>query len=187
MCGCAKSVCGGVTPSQLMKSPITVSPGMCMMKLVNSRASVVNFFFFAAREQVDRFVSTLQTCSSGTKHIISRSNVILNLFSSEEILKEFPLRIKYDTEIAYDTGGVLRDMSAFWEQELFDGGAVLTPLLHAQVDMTTFPLLGKILSHGYFVAGYLLALESSVSNFGRNADGTGCNHIGRYVDNSIRK
>ena len=86
-------------------------------------------------------------------------NDVMKLFSSEEILKEFPLRIKYDTEIAYDTGGVLRDMlSAFWEQaylKLFDGGSVVTPLLHAQVDMTTFPLLGKILSHGYFVAGYL--------------------------------
>ena len=84
---------------------------------------------------------------------------VLKLFSSEEVLKEFPLRIKYETEIAYDTGGVLRDMlSAFWEEaylKLFDGGTVLKPLLHAQVDMTTFTLLGKILSHGYFVARYL--------------------------------
>lgn len=86
-------------------------------------------------------------------------NDVMKLFTSEEIMKEFPLRIQYDTEIAYDAGGVLRDMlSAFWEVaylKLFDGGSVLTPLLHAQVDMTTFPLLGKILSHGYFVAGYL--------------------------------
>ena len=60
--------------------------------------------------------------------------------------------------MAYDTCGVLRDMlSAFWEVaylKLFDGGLVLTPLLHALVDMT-FPLLGKILSHGYFAAGHL--------------------------------
>ena len=49
-------------------------------------------------------------------------------------------------------------LSAFWEVaylKLFDGGSVLTPLLHARVDVTMFPLLGKILSHGYFVAGYL--------------------------------
>ena len=49
-------------------------------------------------------------------------------------------------------------LSAFWEVaylKLFDGGLVLTPLLHARVDMTTFPLLGKIVSQGYFVAGYL--------------------------------
>ena len=31
----------------------------------------------------------------------------------------------------------------------------MTPLLHAQVEMSTFPMLGKILSHGYFIAGFL--------------------------------
>ena len=80
-------------------------------------------------------------------------------YSQVRMSWEFPLHIKYDTEIAYDTGGVLIDMlSAFWEVvylKLFDDGLVLTPLLHAQVDMM-FSLLGKILSHGYFVTGYLL-------------------------------
>ena len=56
-------------------------------------------------------------------------------------MQESPLHIQYDTEGACDAGGVLRDMlSAFWEAvylSLFDGGSVLTPLLHAQVEMST--------------------------------------------------
>ena len=49
-------------------------------------------------------------------------------------------------------------LSAFWEVAYlshFDGGSVVTPLLHAQVEMSTFPMLGKILSHRYFIAGFL--------------------------------
>ena len=48
--------------------------------------------------------------------------------------------------------------SAFWEEaysHLFDGAMILIPLVHAQTDMGVFPILGKIISHGYLASGYL--------------------------------
>ena len=49
--------------------------------------------------------------------------------------------------------------SAFWEQaykKLFEGATVLTPMIHPQMDiMSVFPIIGRILSHGYLVAGIL--------------------------------
>ena len=38
---------------------------------------------------------------------------------------------------------------------MFEGATLLTPLLHAQTDLGMFPVLGKIISHGYLVSGYL--------------------------------
>ena len=50
-------------------------------------------------------------------HVIRRSNIyddVLKLFCNEGALKEFPLRIQFQDEIAVDGGGVCRDMfSAF--------------------------------------------------------------------------
>ena len=48
--------------------------------------------------------------------------------------------------------------SAFWEQackKLFEGATLLTPMIHPQMDMSVFPIIGRILSHGYLVAGIL--------------------------------
>ena len=48
--------------------------------------------------------------------------------------------------------------SAFWEEaynHLFDGATNLVPLVHAQSDMGLFPILGKIISHGYLASGHL--------------------------------
>lgn len=47
---------------------------------------------------------------------------------------------------------------ASWEEaylKFFDGSSLLTPALHATIDMTRLPLLGNILSHGFLVCGYL--------------------------------
>lgn len=53
------------------------------------------------------------------------------------ILKEFPFRVKYESEGALDTGGVCRDMfSAFWEEvyiKHFDGERLLIPAIHPNV------------------------------------------------------
>ena len=38
---------------------------------------------------------------------------------------------------------------------MFDGGSLLIPAVHHQVDMSKFPLLGIILSHGYLACGIL--------------------------------
>ena len=58
-----------------------------------------------------------------------------------------------------DRGGLQRDMnSAFWEQaykKLFEGATILTLMIHPQTDMSVFAILGRIFSHGYFVAGIL--------------------------------
>ena len=49
-------------------------------------------------------------------------------------------------------------LSGFWEEAYerhFDGSTLLTPVVHAQSNMSDFIALGKILSHGYLLEGYL--------------------------------
>ena len=66
---------------------------------------------------------------------------------------------KFKDEAAIDAGGVQRDMlSGFWEvayKKLFEGSSLLTPMVHPQINLTLFPILGHILSHGYLVTGFL--------------------------------
>ena len=61
--------------------------------------------------------------------------------------------------MAFDSGGVSRDMfSAFWETaycRFFEGACLLMPNLHATTDMSVLPLLGRIISHGFLVSGYM--------------------------------
>ena len=41
---------------------------------------------------------------------------VLKLYAEESILSEYPFRVKFEDERAYDCGGVSRDMlSGFWE------------------------------------------------------------------------
>ena len=84
---------------------------------------------------------------------------MFTLLSNDEILEEYPLKIRFSNEVAIDTGGVCRDMfSGFWEDaysRFFDGSTLLTPALHANVDMSLLPQLGRILSHGFLACGYL--------------------------------
>ena len=99
-------------------------------------------------------------------HIIRRSSVyadFINLYQcegdKENMVLEYPMRIKYENEKAWDGGGVSRDaLSQFWEETyttLFDGGNLLTPVITPQSDLTVFPVLGRILSHGYLATGVL--------------------------------
>ena len=88
----------------------------------------------------------------GSEHTICRSSVyedVLQLYQAGTILQECPI----------DQGGVTRDMySAFWDacySKLFDGSNLLVPLLHPQTDTSIFPIIGRIISHGYLVSGYL--------------------------------
>ena len=103
-------------------------------------------------------------CLNTTKlpHVIDRSNVykdMLALFSEDKVLEEFPLRIKFRNEPAFDSGGVCRDLfSAFWEDvylRYFDGSSLLSPVVHANVNMESLPKLGKVLSHGFLACGFL--------------------------------
>ena len=93
---------------------------------------------------------------------IRRSEVyddVLQLFKEDNVLHYYPLSICFVNERAIDCGGVCRDMlSAFWDEAYkrhFDGSSLLTPVVHAQSNMSDLPLLGKILSHGYLLEGYL--------------------------------
>lgn len=117
-------------------------------------------YISAEAERCD-FMHSLET-HDAAPHQIHRSNIfeeVIRLFSEPRIMCEYPLRISFVGEQAIDTGGVLRDMlSAFWEEAYlkhFDGAGLLTPIVHAQIDLSALPILGSVLSHGYLVAGYL--------------------------------
>lgn len=93
---------------------------------------------------------------------ISRSNIfdhVMDLFSDESFLKEYPLHIKFEGEVAVDLGGVRRDMlSGYWEEaykRFFDGSTLLIPTVHPNIDVSLLSKLGVILSHGYLVCGFM--------------------------------
>lgn len=62
-------------------------------------------------------------------------------------------------ELGVDAGGLTRDMfSAFWEEaycRFFDGGSLLSPVVHRGSDLASLPIVGRILSHGFLAAGFL--------------------------------
>lgn len=67
--------------------------------------------------------------------------------------------MRFKNELGLDAGGVSRDMfSAFWETvylKHFDGETLLIPAMHPNTEITIFPTLGTILSHGFLVSGFL--------------------------------
>ena len=83
------------------------------------------------------------------------------LFTQDEVLDEYPLRIKFAGEMGFDCGGVFRDnimFSAYRNeayQQYFDGSTLLVPALHPSVNMSALPCLGTILSHGYLLCNFL--------------------------------
>lgn len=94
----------------------------------------------------------------GDTRIIDRKNLyedVIDIYRIGEILGECPIDIKFSGEEALDYGGVQRDMfSAFWEvvySKYFEGATILIPMVHPQMDMTVYPILGRILSHGYLI------------------------------------
>ena len=56
----------------------------------------------------------------GWEHTICRSDVyenVLQLYRGESILQECPIVIRFKSEMAFDQGGVTKDMfSAYWEK-----------------------------------------------------------------------
>ena len=79
--------------------------------------------------------------------------------NTDDVLCEFPFRIRYEEEMAIDTGGVCRDMySAFWNEAYlkhFDGESLLVPAIHRNSELTVLLILGTIISHGFMVCGFL--------------------------------
>ena len=99
---------------------------------------------------------------SGTFHSVKRNDIfstVNHLITKEDVPSEYPLRVKFEGEVGFDSGGVCRDMfSAYWEvafTKFSDGNSVLTPVMHPGVDMLSLPMLGTVLSHGYIVSGFL--------------------------------
>jgi len=73
---------------------------------------------------------------SGIFHSIKRSDIfdsVNQLISNEAVRAEYPSRVMFPGEAAFDSGGVCRDMfSAYWEvsyKKFFDGNCVLTTLV----------------------------------------------------------
>ena len=108
------------------------------------------------------FVKKICPVNLSIPHVIGRKNLYedtLALFPDDKILQEFPLQIRFSNEPAIDSGGVCQDLfSAFWEEaylKFFDGSSLLSPVMHASIDMASLPALGKILSHGFLVCGHI--------------------------------
>ena len=99
-------------------------------------------------------------CPTGidAAHVVECRNLYENvqvLFSDQKVLEEFLLCIKLANEPAFDTGGVCRNLfSGFWEEaylRFFDGSSLVTPIVQANVDMVSLSMLGRILSHGFWL------------------------------------
>ena len=100
----------------------------------------------------------------GIHHEVDRAqifNSVITLYTSKlpHILAEYPFRVKFHGEKAFDIGGVSRDMfSAFFEDayaRLFDGGSLLAPAVLPHIDMSVWPIMGTVVSHAYLACGIL--------------------------------
>ena len=95
-------------------------------------------------------------------HTVDHNNIyesVLTLFSDEEVALEYPLVIKFKDLDAIDAGGVQREMfTLFWDSwytKCFEGGSVLAPILHAQVDYNSLVTIRRIMLHSYLACGIL--------------------------------
>lgn len=100
----------------------------------------------------------------GSRHLISRSNIYddcIELYTTklQQLLTEYPFRVKFTKEKAIDTGGVARDMfSGFWERayvRCLDGQSTFIPNVHPHVNLLEYRVLGTIMSHGFMMCGFL--------------------------------
>ena len=100
----------------------------------------------------------------GIPRPINRSKIYADVMETYEenvleVIREFPFRIRFEGEKAVDTGGVCRDMySSFWETAYtkhFDGETLLVPAVHPNTKLSTFPILGTVISHGFLVSGFI--------------------------------
>lgn len=109
------------------------------------------------------FLSRMSGVHRGLCHEISRNGAFQNLTDlyrkHPQTMTEYPFSVRFEGELAVDMGGVSRDLfSAFWEcayTQAFDGSSTLIPQAHPHIDMSMYPILGTILSHGFLVTGIL--------------------------------
>ena len=68
----------------------------------------------------------------------------------------------FQGEQAVDEGGVQSD--TFWAEvytRFFEGAKILTLMIHLGLDMAVYPILGRVISHGYLACGILPVCISS--------------------------
>ena len=82
--------------------------------------------------------------------MINRADVfdsIVTLYTSTltQILDEYPFRVKYRDEKAFDIGGVSQDtFTAFFEDayaKLFDGGSLIVPAVLPHIDKSVWSVM----------------------------------------------
>ncbi len=120
------------------------------------------FLLCAVKEKRDIFLSGVHF-HQGDKHEMSRNNVfedVLRLYrNNPRTMTEYPFKVSFKEELAIDLGGVSRDLfSAFWEKayiQAFDGCSTFIPQTHPHIDISMYPVLGTIISHGFLVTGVL--------------------------------
>ena len=107
------------------------------------------------------FVEGMARKSSGL-YTVDRAMIfesVVEVFKKDGVEDEFPLRVMFKGERGIDVGGVYRDMlSAFWKDafvKMFDGGCLLSPVVHPDTDLSILPVIGKIVSHGYLSSSFL--------------------------------
>lgn len=116
-----------------------------------------------ADDERDRFIrETVQMNASTAPHVIRRNSLYedtINLFTNENLVNQYPFHIMFKEEQAVDCGGVARDLlTSFWEQaytRFFDGCNLVVPKIYPDMQTNDLRILGRILSHGYIVTGFL--------------------------------
>jgi len=83
----------------------------------------------------------------------------LRLFSEDSPTNEYPFFVEYEDEVALDCGGVARDLfSGFWQEatrKVLDGCNLLVPMITPEMNTQVFPVMGRLLSHGFLACSYL--------------------------------
>ena len=98
----------------------------------------------------------------GIIRVIDRKDIfreVYDMYYTGDIISECPIFIKFLKEDGVDMGCIQRDMfSGFWKEayaKFFEGSNLLIPMVNPHIDMTAYPIFGRIISHGYLVAGCL--------------------------------
>ncbi len=98
----------------------------------------------------------------GIVHEVDRNEIfqdVVDLYTDGGIVGEYPIFVQYKGEKGIDDGGLRRDMyTAFWDKTyslLFEGAKTLVPMVHPQITMSYYSILGRIISHGYLATGIL--------------------------------
>ena len=116
-----------------------------------------------AEEERVAFVQAL-SLKRGMTHMVNRENIFESVTAlyrekREQIMGEYPFRVRFMNEKAIDVGGVSRDMfAAFYEQaylKVFDGNNLLTPSIHPHLNLSSLYDVGTIFSHSYIMCGML--------------------------------